>query len=410
MIQFPVNPVEPSSARIYLDNSATSHPKPPEVYQAMMRFATEIDASPGRGGYAEAREAGRIQHECRERINRLINGESPEHVIFTLNGSDSLNLAIKGLINPGTRDHAVTTWMAHNSVLRPLNALAERGDTEQTRIPCDPRTGMVDPQEIARAITPHTRLVAIVHGSNVTGTLLPIAEIGAICRERDVVFLVDAAQTAGHVPIDVRAMNIDVLACPGHKGLMGPLGTGCLYIRPGIEDRIHTTREGGTGSLSESDIHPSNMPDKYEAGSHNAIGIAGLHAAVGWILERGVEHLWEHEEEIMNHMLQRLDEDDMPGLRLIGPPDFQNRCGVFSIVIDGIEPNELAAILEDEYRLLTRAGFHCAPLAHRTLGTDRLGGTTRISFGAFNTETDVDALCDALQEICQEYAATSPSR
>ncbi len=410
MIQSPVNPAEPSRARIYLDNSATSHPKPPEVYQAMMRFATEIDASPGRGGYAEAREAGRIQHECRERINRLINGESPEHVIFTLNGSDSLNLAIKGLINPGTRDHAVTTWMAHNSVLRPLNALAERGDTEQTRIPCDPKTGMVDPDEIARAITPHTRLVAIVHGSNVTGTLLPIAEIGAICRERDVVFLVDAAQTAGHVPIDVRAMNIDVLACPGHKGLMGPLGTGCLYIRPGIEDRIRTTREGGTGSLSESDIHPSNMPDKFEAGSHNAIGIAGLHAGVGWILERGVEHLWEHEEEIMNHMLQRLDEDDMPGLRLIGPPDFQNRCGVFSIVIDGIEPNELSAILEDEYHLLTRAGFHCAPLAHRTLGTDRLGGTTRISFGAFNTEAEVDALCDALQEICQEYAATSSSR
>lgn len=400
----------PTRARIYLDNSATSHPKPAEVYQAMMRFATEVDASAGRGGYAEAREAGRLMHGCRERINRLINGASPDHVVFTLNGTDALNIAIKGLINPGTRDHAITTWMAHNSVLRPLNALAERGDTEQTRIPCDPKTGLVDPDDIARAITPHTRLVAVVHGSNVSGTLMPIAEIGAICRERGVPFLVDAAQTAGHVPIDVRAMNIDLLAMPGHKGLLGPLGTGVLYIRPGLEERLRTLREGGTGSLSESDVQPLTMPDKFEAGSHNAIGLAGLAAGVQWILERGVEHIWEHEEELINRMLQRLDEDDMPGLRLIGPPDFQNRCGVFSIVIEGVEPNELSAILEDEYSLLTRAGFHCAPLAHRTLGTDRLGGTTRISFGAFNSEAEVDVLCDAFREICREYAATtSPS-
>lgn len=373
----------------------------------MMRFATDVDASAGRGGYAEAREAGRLMHECRERINRLINGASPDHVVFTLNGTDSLNIAIKGMVLQGMRNHAITTWMAHNSVLRPLNALAERGHMEQTRLPCDPKTGLVDPDDIARAITPHTRLVAIVHGSNVSGTLMPIREIGAICRERGVPFLVDAAQTAGHVPIDVREMNIDLLAMPGHKGLMGPLGTGVLYIRPGLEEQMRTMREGGTGSLSESDVQPLNMPDKFEAGSQNAIGIAGLSAGVQWILERGVEHLWEHEEELINHMLQRLDEDDMPGLRLVGPPDFQNRCGVFSIVIDGIEPNELSAILEDEFSVLTRAGFHCAPLAHRTLGTDRLGGTTRISFGAFNSEAEVDVLCDALREICGEYAATS---
>lgn len=390
--------------RIYMDNAATSFPKPKEVYEAMMRFATELGASPGRGAYAEAQEAGRLMSECRNRINQLIGGEDPNHVIFTLNTTDALNMAIRGILRPG--DHCVTTWFDHNSVLRPYNELVDQWDIDVTRVKCDAQTGLVDPDDVKAAFRRNTRLVACVHGSNVTGTLQPVRDIGELCRERDIPLLVDAAQTVGHVPLDVQRDNIDLLAAPGHKGLLGPLGTGILYIRPGMERTMATTREGGTGSVSDKDVQPDFMPDRFEPGSHNAIGIIGLSEGVKWILDRGVDKLWEHEQSLIRAMIGGLtDEWSTPGLTLYGPQTVKNRCGVFSIRIDGINhPQELSDLLEQDFGLLTRSGIHCAPLAHQTLGTHSLHGTTRLSFGPFLSVQDVQYACDALYQVAQRSA------
>ncbi len=393
----------PALNRIYMDHAATSFPKPQEVIDAMVRYQTELGASPGRGAYAEAQESAAGMQVCRQRINTLLNGQSPDHVVFTLNTSDALNLAIRGLVRSG--DHVVTTWLDHNSVLRPLNELEARGEITQTRVRCDPATGLVDPEDLRAAVTERTRLIACVHGSNVTGTLQPVRAIGAVARACGVPLLVDAAQTAGHVPIDVQADGIDLLAAPGHKGLLGPLGTGFLYIRPGVEKLMRTVREGGTGSRSDLDVQPEFMPDRFEPGSHNALGILGLSAGVKYILDRGVPALWAHEQTLVRAMIDGL-RDATPGLTLYGPPGVADRCAVFSVRIAGIDdPLELAMWLEREYGLLTRAGIHCAPLAHRTIGTHAAGGTTRMSFGPFTTLEDVAHACDALAEICAAVGA-----
>jgi cysteine desulfurase family protein len=400
--------VKEPAHRLYLDNAATSFPKPAAVLEAMTHFATELGASPGRGAYAEAQEAGRLMQQCRERINTLINGESADHVIFTLNTSDALNLAIHGIVHrDAKRRHVVTTDLDHNSVLRPFNRLVDHDGVEQTRVACDPISGRVDPQDIAKAIRPDTALVAVVHGSNVTGTLQPIPEIGAICREYAVPLLVDAAQTAGHLPIDVQTDCIDLLAAPGHKGLLGPLGTGFLYIRPGLEKSMRTVREGGTGSVSELDVQPDFMPDRFEPGSHNAIGIIGLSEGVKYILDATVDKLWAHERRLVQTMIEGLhDEASLPGLLLFGPPGIKHRCGVFSLRIEGYEsPTALAEDLEQQFGILTRAGIHCAPRAHATVGTHDLGGTTRMSFGPFIQPQDVKYACDALSQLCLQQAA-----
>ncbi|QOV92149.1 aminotransferase class V-fold PLP-dependent enzyme [Humisphaera borealis] len=303
------NPDNPtfSPRRLYLDNAATSFPKPRTVTDAMVRYATQLGASAGRGAYQEAIETGALIHECRRRLNRLLNGEKAEHFVFTLNCSDALNLAIKGLIDPARQPaHAICTHIDHNSILRPLNELESRGWISQTQVPVDSATGLVDPDDIRRAIRPETKLVAITHASNVTGTVQPIREIGRICRERAVPFIVDAAQSVGHLPIDVRADCIDLLAAPGHKALLGPLGTGFLYIRPGLEKSLRTLREGGTGSVSELATQPDFMPDKYEPGSHNAIGIIGLSEGVKWVLEQGIETLHAHEMDLVHLPRRRL--------------------------------------------------------------------------------------------------------
>jgi cysteine desulfurase family protein len=394
--------------RLYFDNAATSFPKPPVVAEAMHDYMTRLGASPGRGAYAEAVESGRLLQDCRDAINTLINGASGDHVIFTLNTSDALNLAIKGVVahhrRRGEPVHVVTTWMDHNSILRPYNALAADG-VEQTRVEVDPATGLVDPAAVRAALRPDTRLVATNHASNVTGTVQPVADIGAVCAAAGVPFLVDGAQTAGHMPLDVQAMHIDLLAFPGHKGLLGPLGTGGLYIRPGLEDRLDPLREGGTGSASESDRQPQDMPDKFEPGSHNAVGIVGLGAAVRWILDRGVEALWAHEQSCMRIVLDGLR--DLPGLRLLGPSTPEHRVGVFAVVMDDLAPEALAAILEDRYGILTRAGLHCAPLAHRTMSTHETGGATRLSLGPFLSEADTTRAVDALTEIARAPVATA---
>jgi len=388
--------------RIYLDNSATSFPKPPAVTDAMVEFAASCGASAGRGAYAEAEACRHLVATCRERIARLIGAESPERIVFAMNGSEALAIAIRGLLNTapaGTR--AIATAMEHNSVLRPYNALAEQTGLSPEFIACDGRTGLVDPADIRRAIRPGTRLIACVHVSNVTGTMQPIAEVARIAREAAVPCLIDAAQSAGHVPIDVKALGADFVAFPGHKGLLGPLGTGVLYIRPGAEAWLRTMKEGGTGTISEQAVQPETMPEKFEIGSHNAIGLAGLSEGAAWLGRRGVASIRAHDEALCRLFLDRAD--GVEGLTVYGPRDPADRAGVFSVNVAGMAPQELAATLDAEFGLCTRPGVHCAPLAHKTIGTHPTG-TCRLSFGPFTTDQDVLAATGALADVAQRVA------
>jgi cysteine desulfurase family protein len=380
-----------------MDNAATSFPKPLAVTDAMVRYAKELGASAGRGAYAEAIETGGLIGECRRRLNKLFHGENPDHFVFTLNCSDALNLALKGLIHPGEKSHAICTHIDHNSILRPLNAMVDAKLIEQTRVAVDSQTGLVDPDDIRKAIRPDTKLIAITHVSNVTGTVQPIREIGRIAREHAIPFVVDAAQSAGHLPIDVQADFIDLLAAPGHKALLGPLGTGFLYLRPGMEKIVRTIREGGTGSVSEEDRQPDFLPDKYEPGSHNAIGIIGLSEGVKYILDQTIEKIASHDLDLVRTFLEGVS--DVEGLTYFGPQGVRNRIGVFCVRIDGYDPQELSAILESQFGILTRSGIHCAPLAHAAIGTLETGGATRFSFGPFLSKQDVKYATDALSQI-----------
>jgi cysteine desulfurase/selenocysteine lyase len=383
--------------RRYFDNAATSYPKPPAVAQAVQDYFARVHASAGRGAYREALACERILDDCRAALRQLFYCRPDDHVIFTLNGTDALNLAIKGVVRPG--DHVVTTCLDHNSVLRPLSALQEQAGVTWTAVPVDHDSTRLDPADLAQALRPQTRLVVVNHASNVTGVLQPLEPIAEICRTREVLLLVDGAQSAGHVPIDFGRLGLDLLACPGHKGLLGPLGTGLFLIRAGVENQMRTVREGGTGSHSERPIQPPTLPDRFEAGSHNAVGLAGLLAAVTWINERTVAALREHEVTLCRHLSARLDE--IEGLWWFGPRRAEDRVGVFSVRLEGVEPQELSALLESEYGVLTRSGLHCAPLAHRTLGTLEKGGTTRLSLGPFTTLADVEAACAGLAELAR---------
>jgi cysteine desulfurase / selenocysteine lyase len=394
----------PASAprRIYFDNAATSFPKPRAVTEALTDYFTRLGASPGRGSYAETVEAGRLINETRRTLNRLINGQSADHVVFTLNCSDALNLAIKGVlggltVGGGSVPHAICTDIDHNSILRPLNAMADRGEITLTRVPVDGKTGLVDPAVIRRAVTPATRLIAITHVSNVLGVIQPIGIIGRMARELAIPFVVDAAQSAGHLPVDVQADCIDLLAAPGHKSLMGPLGTGFLYLRPGMEKIVRPLREGGTGSVSELDRQPEFMPDRYEPGSHNAPGIIALGAGVLWVEEQTVQRLRERDLDLVRTFIEGVSNID--GLTYFGPQGVRDRVGVFSVRIEGYSPSELSTVLESGYGILTRSGLHCAPHAHGTIGTTKGGGTTRFSFGPFLTKQDVKFATDALAEV-----------
>jgi cysteine desulfurase family protein len=388
-----------SPRRLYMDNAATSFPKPQGVLSAMSDYATQLGASAGRGAYAEALETGKLISLCRSRLRDLFNGEDANHFIFTLNCTDALNLAIHGLVRAG-ETHCICSHIDHNSILRPLNALQDDGALEQTRVRIDPQTGLIDPNEIRRAIRPDTRFIAITHASNVTGTVQPIREIGKIAREHDIPLIVDAAQSAGHLPIDVQADGIDLLAAPGHKGLLGPLGTGFLCIRPGIEKILRPIRQGGTGSVSEHDRQPDFLPDKYEPGSHNAIGLAGLSAGVAWVQNQTIEKLHNHELDLIRTFIEGVS--TIEGLAYFGPQGVRNRLGVFSVRVDGLTPMDLSAALENEFGILTRPGLHCAPLIHEALGTTPQGGTTRLSFGPFLSKQDVKFATDALAQIAHD--------
>ncbi|MCB9846578.1 MAG: aminotransferase class V-fold PLP-dependent enzyme [Phycisphaeraceae bacterium] len=394
---------------LYLDNAATSFPKAPGVAEAVLDFLTRIGASPGRGAYAQSREAARVLTECREHLARLIGTRESQRIVFTLNCTDALNLAIHGVVSqaralsPTNLPHIVTSDSDHNSILRVLKALAAKG-VEVTRVPVKAASGIISPTDIRAAIRPATVLVAIQHASNVTGAIQPIEGIAGACRAAAVPLLVDAAQSLGHVPLHVE--GIDLLAFPGHKGLLGPLGTGGLFMGPGMESRVAPLRQGGTGSESDSDEQPLTLPHRFEPGSHNMPGLAGLAAATRWILDRGADRLRAHELTLCERMLEHAASLRSVGYHILGPTDALARVAVFSLRHDEIDPHELAALLEAEHGVLTRSGLHCAPYA-ATKEPSR-GGTTRLSFGAFNTLEDVDRAVASLRAIAEAWAAVTP--
>lgn len=380
--------------RIYLDNAATSFPKPDAVYDAIDRYNRQFGASE-RGNYVSGNEATGTVRECRRLLARLFGAEaSADRMIFTLNGTDSLNVALHGLLAAG--DHVVTSALEHNSVIRPLRELHRRVGVETTIVAADP-TGVVDPAAFERALRPNTKLVALIHASNVTGSVQPIAEVGEIARRAGALFLVDAAQSAGQLPINLSDLSVDLLACPGHKGLLGPLGTGVLYVGPAAQESLASFRQGGTGTTSEVETQPDDLPFKYEAGNNNVPGIAGLMAGVSWLLERGVGANHEQEQQLVGRFLEGLSRLD--GVRSCGPPPGAPRVGVVSLTMEGFDPHELAGILSQSFGIEVRAGLHCAPGTHRAIGTFASGGTVRFSVGPFTTPDDIDAALDALRQI-----------
>ncbi len=383
--------------RIYLDNAATSWPKPEAVYAAVDRYQREVGAAVGRGSYAEAIQAQQLVDAARRALACWIGAAQPRQVVFTFSATDSLNVAIHGALAGG--GHVVTTAAEHNSVLRPLAALREAGHVQVTHVTCG-ASGVVDPNDIRRALRPTTRLVAIVHASNVTGAIQPVTDIGRLVREHGALFLVDAAQTAGELPIDVEAMNIDLLAAPGHKGLLGPLGTGFLYLRAGVEEKIPSLRQGGTGTQSDRDRQPSELPEKYESGNLNVPGIVGLGAGLAWLAEQGIDALREQAIEHTTALIDGLAA--IPGVRVYGPPSAADRVGVVSITLAGYDPQELAATLDAAFGVQVRAGLHCAPLMHRALGTSPTGGTVRFSPGPFTTAGEITAAVQAVAAIAAE--------
>lgn len=376
---------------IYLDNAATSFPKPESVYQAVYDFMRNIGVNAGRGAYRRALAADKIIYETRRSLAKLFGIKEISRIVFTANVTEAINLALKGILQSG--DHVVTTTMEHNVVWRPLKALERERGVKITAVPCD-RQGRLTPRLVEEAINGSTRLIVLLHASNVTGTIMPVAEVGAVARRHGIPMLVDAAQTAGVLPIDVEGMGIDLLAFTGHKGLLGPMGTGGLYIRPGLE--VKPLKEGGTGGDSLLEEQPPHLPDRLEAGTPNVSGIAGLKAAVEFILQEGVETIRKKEERLSALAWELLAA--IPGVTLYGPPGAEERTGVISFNIEGLAPAKVGAILDEEYGIMVRTGLHCAPCAHRTIGTVERG-TVRIGIGYFNTEAEIERLAEAVATI-----------
>ncbi|PKN18129.1 MAG: cysteine desulfurase [Deltaproteobacteria bacterium HGW-Deltaproteobacteria-6] len=379
---------------IYLDNAATSFPKPEATLAAMSRFQQAVGANPGRAGYGRAIDAGRIIYETREVLGRLFNVDDPLRIVLTKNSTEALNIAIIGALQSG--DHVMTSAMEHNSVMRPLRFLEARG-VELTVLPCSPQ-GELDPRDIQRALRKNTKMVVLTHASNVTGTIMPVEAVGSLLRERgDVIFCVDAAQTAGALPVDVQTMGIDLLAFTGHKSLFGPQGTGGLYIRKGLEKSVAPLMMGGTGSHSEFENQPDFMPDKYESGTPNTIGFAGLGAGVTFVLEQTVEAIRAKEKLLTSRFLDQL-KTMSDRVMLYGPKDVSKQTAVVSFNVQNIASSDAAQYFEENFGILCRPGLHCAPSAHHTIGTFPRG-TIRFSFGFFNTGQEVDAASEAVLKL-----------
>jgi cysteine desulfurase family protein len=374
---------------IYFDNACTTFPKPSTVVDAITDYSLHIGSSPGRSGHRLALQASRLVFQAREDLARLFHIFRSERLIFTSNATDALNLAIMGLLAEG--DHVITPSMEHNSVMRPLNHLVTKGIIDLSIVPCS-KEGYIELDVLKKSIRKSTRLIAVNHASNVTGTIAPLEEIGRIAGE--IPFLVDAAQSAGALPIDVGAWNIDLLAFTGHKSLYGPQGTGGLFIGEGID--LKPLRLGGTGSKSESWDHPDFLPDRYECGTPNTLGITGLGAGVRFILDQGVGKIRDHEIALTRTLLEGLQ--DTEGITVYGPANPHQQTATVSINVQGKEPSEVGYRLDREFGIMTRVGLHCNPAAHRTIGTFP-SGTVRLSMAYLNTQGEVNQVIEAIRGI-----------
>lgn len=374
---------------IYLDNAATTFPKPTEVYKEVLNAMKKYGANPGRGSYNMCNEAALKVMETRESIAELFNISSPFNIIFTANATEALNIGIKGILNSG--DHVISTTIEHNSVLRPLYSLS-KNNVHVTLVGVD-KAGYIDINNIKNEIKSNTKMIIINHVSNVLGTIQNIKEIGKIAKDNGILFMVDGSQSAGIVPIDVMDMNIDLLALPGHKGLLGPQGTGGLYIREGI--RINNLIEGGTGSNSHYMIQPDFMPDKFESGTINVPGIAGLNEGIKFIKKIGIDIIRKHEEDIGLYLLQELKK--LSNIKIYGNDTNENRTSVISFNILGIDASKVGELL-NEADIGVRTGYHCVPLIHSVIGTEYIG-TVRVSPGYFNTTSDIDKLLEVIMGI-----------
>ncbi len=383
----------PDPHLIYLDNAATAWPKPESVYRFMFEFYRSSGVNPGRSGFDLCLAAGDLLDNLRKRLTRFFGGDedAPDRLCFGYNATDALNLIIPGLLSAG--DHVITTRLEHNSVLRPINHLVRDGGVEATVLPFD-GAGFIDPDDVAGAIRPNTRLVIVNHGSNVIGTIQPVAEIGRICRERGALFAIDAAQTAGAVPIHMREMNIDVLAFTGHKALMGAMGIGGLCVRQHV--RLRQVRSGGTGVRSAEPYHLQEYPWRMEYGTPNLLGAASLWAGQDWLEEHGVEAIHAREMALTTRLVEGLR--GIPGVRLYCCDSLANHLPTLALNIDGVDAANVGVMLDVDHNVATRTGLHCAPLVHQQLGTIPLHGAVRFSLGPFNTAADIDAaLCGVTQ-------------
>ena len=377
---------------IYLDNSATTFPKPEEVYKFMDSFYREHGVNPGRSGFDAALETEEIVMNTRKMLTELFNGDDPNHLTFSYNASDSLNMILQGLSEKG--DHVVTTFLEHNSVLRPLHHLEMNGIIEVTHVMFDEK-GYVHPDDIKKAIKPNTKLVVVNHSSNVIGTIQPLAEIGQICREKGVYFVVDASQSAGIIPIDMKAMNIDVVCFTGHKCLMGPTGIGGSYVMDHVP--VKYTRFGGTGVRSAVKTHLEEFPYRLECGTLNIVGVAGLHAGVKWVNEQGIENL--HNQEMKLWKKLRDGFQNISGVITYCANGIENQNAVLCFNVNGFEAADVGTMLDVDYNIATRTGLHCAPKVHEALNTVDIHGTVRMSIGPFNTEEHIDTAIEAVREI-----------
>jgi cysteine desulfurase family protein len=380
-----------SDQTIYLDNAATVFPKPPEILDGALELFKRYGVNPGRSGYDLCLIGGDLIEQTRKELTDFFGGTDPDRLCFAYNASDALNILIQGMANPG--DHVVSTTVEHNSVIRPLNHLRRDGVITVDYVPAASE-GRVDPQDIAKAIRPETKLVVVNHGSNVIGTVQPVAEIGRICRERGIRFIVDTAQTAGVIPIDVQKMNVDALAFTGHKSLLAPTGIGGVYVAEGVE--VKHTRAGGTGVRSAYPHHLDEYPYRLEVGTVNVLGVLGLHLAHKYIAKRGMEKIYRHEMELFTTLQQGLDAID--GVTLHGTKQLADRLPVLSITVEGWDPSDVGTLLDGDHNIACRTGLQCAPLIHDQMGTSPRG-TVRLSVGPMNVAADVEAAVEAIRSI-----------
>jgi cysteine desulfurase family protein len=376
----------------YFDNAATSYPKPEEVYRVLIDTMKNKGGNPGRGSHTMALDAAREVYSTREKLAKLFNIEDPLRIAFTQNATMSLNFAIKGTLNSG--GHVITTSLEHNSVLRPIFSMEDENNVEVTVIEADSH-GEIEIRSIEAAIKENTRAIIMTHASNLTGTINPIEEIGKITKKNNLLFVVDASQSAGVQDIDVEKMDIDILCFTGHKSLFGPMGTGGIYLKNGVD--IRPIMEGGSGSQSKLRRQPRNMPDILECGTLNAPAIAALGAGVDFIMDVGIENIRNHEEEITAAFIDGLN--SIEGVKIYGP---RNGAPIVTINMEGIDSSDLSSILDEEYGISTRPGMHCAPLAHKSIGTYETGAV-RFSFGYFNTMKEISYALNALKDISDFY-------